>query len=451
MANSAAQSADFRKQIKRTHIRQGYLWVIFLALVIALLSIFSAGFFLYTAVVVTSLLILSMAIASVSIVAIQIGRNVSSGEIQLGEAIDTFLTIHNNKTLPAFWVFIQDHIHPHLDVEGASCSYKTIASSSKQVLKYKLHSTRRGLFRIGPTVIESCGPFGLIRRFLVGSSVDFVTVLPPVVPIGKGLSQGQRPVHQVPRRRSIFEDPSRFIGMRDYLPGDSMRRINWRATARTGKIQVKLFEPSILTGVLLAVDMSIAAYPYTRAHKNEIDPLLELTITTAASLSQYVLSGDQAVGLISNGTDAAELYPDDWKGGTFQRLDQALNQAEGHVEILAYQPVAIQHAKGSWQQERLLTALARLLPSASIELPNLLMTEIPRLPRQLVLMVITPRIDAALSGVLESLKRSGIETGVVWVQLEDQEPIVPQTSPQHVPIYIVRNDADLEQLGGQTL
>jgi uncharacterized protein (DUF58 family) len=451
MATAAARGADFRKEIKRSHHRQGYMWLFFLAAVMAMLSIFSAGFFLYTALVVSGLLVVSLALASVSLVGITIRRNISGTEIHLGEAVDGWLSVHNQKAFPAFWVFWKDLVDPALDVEGAACHFKTIASSRKHELKYKLHSTRRGLFRIGPAVMETSGPFGLVRRFLVGSTVDFVTVLPRVVAVGKGLAQGQRPIHQVPKRRSIFEDPSRFMGMRDYRPGDSMRRIHWRATARSGKIQVKLFEPSVLTGILLAVDMSLSAYPFTRAHKDKIDPLLELTVTAAASLSQYVLSGDQSVGLISNGTDAAELYPEDWSGGTFKRLDQALEGTQMHAQVTAYQPVEIVPAKGQWQHERMLTALARLIPSASIELADLLVTELPRLPRQLVLMVVTPRIDAALCGALESLKRSGIETGILWTRLPEDEHLKPEALPRNTPVYLVRGDADLEQLGVQSL
>lgn len=442
---------DFRKKIRKSHHRQKYLWGLFLAVAAMLLSVFSAGFFLYSVLVVTGLLLLSLGIASTGLLGIEILRSLSGTEISLGQAVDAWLTLHNRKGLPASWIFWKDHIDTGLDVEGAVCHFKTLGSHRKHEIKYRLHSTRRGLFRIGPAVVESSGPLGLVRRFLVGRGVDFLTVLPRVVPIGKGLAQGQRPIHQVPRRRSIFEDPSRFMGMRDYRPGDSMRRIHWRATARSGKIQVKLFEPSVLTGVLLAVDMGMASYPQTRTKPREIDPLLELTVTAAASLGEYVLAGDQTVGLISNGTDAADQYPEDWTGGSFRRLDQALEKTLVQARTAAYQPVEVSPAKGRWQRERLLNALARLKPSADIDLPELLAAELPRLPRSLVLMVITPVLSAGLNGVLDSLKRSGIETGVIWTGLPGEEQYLPAAVPQNIPLYPVRSDAHLEQLGGQSL
>ncbi len=451
MAEAAAAPVDFQKDIRESRHRQRYRWGIFLAAVMVLLSVFSGGFFLYSALVVTGLLLLSLGMASISLVGINIRRSLSSMEIPLGESIEARLTVHNEKGLSAFWVFWKDHIDDALDVEGPTCHYKTLHSRQKHELRYTLHSTRRGFFRVGPTVMDFSGPFGLVRRFLVSRPVEFVTVLPRVVSISKGLPQGQRPVHQVPRRRSIFEDPSRFMGMRDYRPGDSLRRIHWRATARSGKIQVKLFEPAVLAGALLAVDMGLDAYPRTRAEPGEIDPVLELTITAAASLGEYILAGDQTVGLISNGADAADQYPEDWSGGSFRRLDQAMEETRLLLKITAFQPVEMPPAKGYWQQERLLTALARLVPSASVTLPELLMTELPRLPRSLVLMVFTPALTPELNGVLWSLKRSGIETGVVWVRDPEEEQPPSVALPQNIPVYQVRGDADLEQLGGQTL
>jgi uncharacterized protein (DUF58 family) len=453
MVEAAAAPADFRKDIRGIRRRQVFRWGFFLVAVLALLSVFSGGFFLYSALVAAGLLLLSILIASFSLVGIDIQRTLSSEEIPLGQSIEVRLTVHNKKGLSAFWVFWKDNVDKALDVEGPACHFKTIGPMGKHELRYRLHSTRRGFFRVGPTIMESSGPFGLVRRFLVSRPVGFVTVLPRVVSISKGLPQGRQPIHQVPRRRSIFEDPSRFMGMRDYRPGDSLRRIHWRATARSGKIQVKLFEPAVLAGALLAVDMGLEAYPRTRAKPRKIDPLLEMTITAAASLGEYILAGDQRLGLVSNGVDAADLYPEDWTGGSFRRLEQAMEETDRGLpeEITSYQPVEMEPAKGFRQQERLLSVLARLMPSASVTLPELLMTDLPRLPHSLVLMVFTPNLTPELTGVLGSLKRSGIETGVVWVRDPEEEQPPRAALPQDVPVYQISCDADLEQLGGQTL
>lgn len=447
----AETRSDFRKEIRQTRHRYWYHLGIFLIVLLFLLSIYSAGFFLYSAVVVALLLLLSIGIASANLVGIEMFRTLSASEIRLGEAVEARLTVTNKKSLSAFWIFWKDYIDKALDIEGSACHFKTLAPSKSHELRFRLHSTRRGFFRIGPTVMESSGPFGLARRFLVGQQLDFLTVLPRVVPIEKELIQGWRPVHQVPRRMSIFEDPSRFMGVRDYRPGDSLRRIHWKATARSQKIQVKMFEPTVMSGALLAVDMGLPSYPQTGDIENDIDSLLELTITTAASLGEYILAGDQRVGFISNGEDAVDQYPEDWKGGSYRRLEEVVEKSQLDFNSRSFQPVELPAGKGRWQFEQLLAALARLKLSDRISLPELLMAELPRLPRSLVLMVLTPTLDQSLSSVIGSLRRSRIETVVVWIRSAEEHLSSETAVSLNIPVYLVRSDEDIRQLGGQSL
>lgn len=442
---------DLRKEIRRSRRRQVTVWAGVLGALAALLSVYSAGFFLYSVIAVTLLLLISLALASANLAGIEMRRSISVSEIKWGEAVNASLTVMNRKALSAFWLFWEDHMDDALDVEGPTCHAKTLAPSQSHTLDFRIHSTRRGFFRIGPTVVESSGPFGLVRRFLVGRQADFLTVLPRVVPVEKGPAAGQRPIHQIPRRRSIHEDPSRFMGVRDYQPGDSLRRIHWKATARAASLQVKLFEPAVLLGALLAVDMNRLSYPEIEGNSPEKGSLLEASITAAASLGEYILAGDQRVGLISNGTDSAEQYPEDWKGGIFRRIDQALEQARDFVSAPAFQPVDLAPGRGQRQLQQLHSALARLAPTEDFSLPELLMTELPRLPRSLVLVVITPVLDQALDDTLGSLRRSGIETAVVWIR-DPNEAEPPAMCVSHrIPVYPVRGDQDIARLGMRSI
>jgi len=92
--------------------------------------------------------------------------------------------------------------------------------------------------------------------------------------------------------------------------------------------------------------------------------------------------------------------------------------------------------------------LARLTPARSLPLSELLDAELPRLPRSLVLMVVTPRLGGALAGVLQS-RRSGIECALVWTGAEPEREAA--ALPAGIPIYPVAGDADLERLGGRAL
>lgn len=457
MSDLVDPRADARQEIRAARRALVLRWGALAAGILLLLSLFSAGFFLYAALVVGGLLLAAVAVASASRAGIAVERRLDRSEIEMGEIIDASVSLRNAKGLPAPWIFWRDQIEPGIDVEGETCAFETLPARGEALLTYRLHSTRRGLFRIGPAVVEASGPFGLVRRFNVEPDVRFLTVYPRTVALGQGWPLGHQPIHQVPRRRSLFEDPSRFLGVRPFRPGDGLRRIHWRATARSGELQVKVFEPAVLAGALIAVEMATAAYPDLKEGEPEGDPRVEAAITAAASLADFVLAGEQQVALLSNGADAAERYPEDWSGGTFRRLDefnQAISAGETRRKITGHRPVEVERGKGAWQRERLRSALARLTPAPAMSLAELLTLEIPRLPRSLVLMIVTPDAGPALGAALESLHRSGIETGVVWVRPEEDsgdrgEPAAGL--PEGVPVWAIRGDADLELLGSARL
>ncbi len=305
-------------------ISRPWVWGLLVALLGLLLSIFSAGFFLVSALTAAGLMILAVALASFSLAGIELRRSLTTNEIEFGGVTDAALVLANTKRWPAWWLFWREQVGPGLDVEGSTARFASVPAAGEMSLSYRLHSTRRGLFRVGPAVVEASGPFGLVRRLKDDGGPVFLTVLPRVVPIGDGWPLGHRPIHEVPRRNGLFEDPARFQGVRAYRPGDSLRRVHWRATARSGELQVKVFEPAVLDGALLVMEMGRVAYPDFDPADELPDPRVELAVTAAASLAEFVLAGEQMVGLLANGGDAAESFAEDWQEGTLRRLDRAL-------------------------------------------------------------------------------------------------------------------------------
>lgn len=450
MSTSAAVPAS--TEVGSLRRRQALLGLLALALLAVLLLLFSAGFFLYVAVVTAAVLGIGALLPAASLAGLEVTRSLGAETLEIGGTGESRLELHNRKDLPAFWLLWKEEIEPGLSPEGITCGFQTLRSEETMSSACTLHGTRRGLFRVGPAVIETSDPLGLVRRFRVDPEVRFVTVLPRTVEIGHRWPLGHRPIHEVPRR-SLFEDPSRFLGVRDYRAGDSLRRIHWRATARSGRLQVKLYEPAVLEGVLVAVEMGRAAWPHA-PEEIGADPGVELAgvelaITAAASIAAFVLTHGQAAGLLSNGGDAADRYPSDWTGGSFRRLEDALQETEARRGMPAYHPLEVEPGRGRWQLDRLRTALARLTLSPGLTLAELLIAEAPRLPRSLVVLAVTPDLGPGLAGALTVLARSGFEVGVVWIQ---QAGAVPAGSPlDGVRVYQVRDEADLERLGAQAL
>lgn len=121
--------------------------------------------------------------------------------------------------------------------------------------RYGLRCTRRGVYEIGPLVAVAGDPLGLARRETVVAK-PFELLVHPRIDV----------VSDRPLTRQ-FEDPPirppvskpwpsglEFYGMREYVPGDDLRRIVWRASARTGKIMVREAEQGITDHITLILD-----------------------------------------------------------------------------------------------------------------------------------------------------------------------------------------------------
>ena len=159
----------------------------------------------------------------------------------------------------------------------------------------------RGYYPVGPTVLETGDVFGLHRRHRVIGAPVYVMVYPKILPLPQYDFASQRPIGEVRLQNRLFEDPTRTAGVRPHMPGDPLSRVHWRATARTGQLHCRIFEPTTLAGATLLVDFHTAGYPKrSEPHRSDI------VITTAASIGYAVSVLNQPVGLVSNGRDAAD-------------------------------------------------------------------------------------------------------------------------------------------------
>jgi uncharacterized protein (DUF58 family) len=165
-------------------------------------------------------------------------------------------------------------------------------------LGYSMMGRRRGYYPIGPLVTlgsDLLGSASYEHRYLHD---DFVIVYPKIVALRKLGFPSQSPFGTLPSRERLFEDPSRILGVRDYEPGDSLRKMDWKTSARVNSLQVRRYEPAIALETALFLNLAETDYPL--AHRREAT---ELGIVVAASLAVHLVEQRQAVGLVSNGRD----------------------------------------------------------------------------------------------------------------------------------------------------
>ncbi|QJU53699.1 DUF58 domain-containing protein [Herbiconiux sp. KACC 21604] len=106
-------------------------------------------------------------------------------------------------------------------------------------LRYRLDTRSRGAHRVGPFTVSITDPFGCARRLLRVGSTDSVLVTPVALELARidlRLATGDG-AEQVSRR--LVGGGEQDVIARKYLPGDSMRRVHWPATAKHGELMVR--------------------------------------------------------------------------------------------------------------------------------------------------------------------------------------------------------------------
>ena len=129
------------------------------------------------------------------------------------------------------------------------------------VIDYEVHPPRRGLFPIGPLVVEYSDPFGMVRSLTAVGSADRLTVVPAVVDLPDGgpvLIDGDGSA-QLVQRRAVGNDDD--LSTREYRWGDALRRVHWRASARHGELMVRQEEHRSHPDARIIIDTRLGGYP----------------------------------------------------------------------------------------------------------------------------------------------------------------------------------------------
>jgi uncharacterized protein (DUF58 family) len=159
--------------------------------------------------------------------------------------------------------------------------------------KYTLSSPKRGRHELGPTLFVFKDNLRL--RSISGqlSNVDELLVLPKIENLGtvdlKGRRVGPWPGLVPSRRMGIGTE---FFELAPYIPGDDLRRVNWKASARSRQLVTNEFEGEQVVDVLVVLDCSEGVLSDIFDYD-----LLEFQVEFAASLcSQLIMQGNR-VGL----------------------------------------------------------------------------------------------------------------------------------------------------------
>ncbi len=258
-------------------------------------------------------------------------RETRTHRTQVGGVVEERFMVRNTSLVPKLWVEIRDS--STLPDHRVSQVFMLPPFSAKQIT-VKTVCRRRGEYVLGPCSVITGDPFGIFRRAKTVEQKNRLIVYPATV----DLPQFEIPVGELPggyalRQRTPNVTPMAF-GVRDYLPGDSLNRIHWPYTARSGHLMTKEFELDPTSDIWILLDMEQRVQSGVGEDSTE-----EYGVIVAASLARHFLNKNRAVGVIACGSSYEVIHGDRgmrqlWK--TLERL--AVIRAEGRkplAEIIA--------------------------------------------------------------------------------------------------------------------
>jgi uncharacterized protein (DUF58 family) len=296
-------------------------------------------------------------------------------------------------------ITVRDEPPPAFTVEGETTVRLALSPTEREaVFTYHLTPPAKGDFGFGDIYIYQPGLLGLIGRVGRMPAALNVKVYPNLhetekydmlVRRGRLMQVGIRNIRQ-------RGGGSEFESLREYVPGDEYRKIDWAATARRGKLITRQYEMERAQNILIVIDTG----------RNMLQPIqkmakLDYVINTALMLAYVAASSDDKVGLaVFDAEVRAFLPPAKSKSQVYQILSVLYNASAQMVES-DYRE-AFKEIAARWRRRSLLVLFTDLVdPDSSAEIINDL-AMLADLHRVVCVTVADPNITDAARAVPET-------------------------------------------------
>ena len=257
--------------------------------------------------------IVSRVWAALSLEEITIDRSISVDHAFQDDEIEVTFTIENRKPLPVAWLEINEYVPRGLLIDGqkaveqaylggAEIKVSTSLGGYERVkIKKKLTALSRGSYRLGKTRLRSGDLFGLYPSEATLNHTPWTLYVYPTIKAIPGFSlPARRPIGDSKSRDRLWDDPSRPAGVREYRPGDPIKSIDWKTTARRGDMFVRQFDTSVSEHTVIFAESVTTDVPW-EGYRSDV---LEATMTAAASIANHALDLGYNVGLVVNGVSS---------------------------------------------------------------------------------------------------------------------------------------------------
>ena len=279
---------------------------------------------------VASLFFISNSLYSSTKINVKAARELTPARIAIGETSRITLEISNEGKEKIRFLEVYDELPAEIDVtKNANHLILCLDSGEKLTVSYEISCPRRGRYDIGPLYVRVRDPLGFYFSEETLAPPVQLYVLPEIErlrPTDLGVRQtGPWPGIFHSRRSGVGTE---FYGLRRYVPGDELKRIHWKASARMGRLIAIENESEGSTDVVIILDTGNGSNLGTPPRT-----LLEYGASAAGSLASLLLTLGNRVGLIVHAKDRTWL-PRDFGKRHLQRVLNQLAAAEAGAASL---------------------------------------------------------------------------------------------------------------------
>jgi uncharacterized protein (DUF58 family) len=212
---------------------------------------------------------------------------------RVGESFPVAVELRNGKRwLPTYGLAVTVEM-PGQKIREQRFLEQRLGPGDQVDLECLLQPHRRGRHAVEVAELFSAFPFGFLQKAIVGTQARSVLIWAPRIDYTlqlEGLSSARRPGKYRSRQGSGAE----LLNLREYRPGDPMRTVHWKATARLGRLLVRETVDEASAEFVLVVETARADWTEAR-----LDRLAALVSTLAEDLFMAQRLG----AVVINGTD----------------------------------------------------------------------------------------------------------------------------------------------------
>jgi uncharacterized protein (DUF58 family) len=400
----------FNRSIKRHQTLLGVLLLFLLFLLAFSYAMFQGGFvswfvfYSFLPVLMYSFLVLFYPLGD-----FKINRVIKKRELFSGETLHVTIEFQRRFPFPLFYLLVEDQLPNHNEpndsrqISAKSKGLFSLGFNRKTTFSYKVEDMPRGEFHFVAIELSTGDLFGFIKKRRIIVLPETVIVYPKVQPLTKW-TPGDQAFGGTHRSKKHFEhDLTSLSSIREYVPGDRLSWMDWKATARVNHLVTKQFEYPLNRDIVVVHDRFVD-------QKEEGRKAFETSASLAASLVERAIGLGASVGFISVGKESSFF--------------QSNNQ-------MAHKWVIFDH-------------LARINPEGEGEAIYALTRYLQQLPHHATFVYVTTHLSHKVLNLFNEIRTRGLNIEIFYVGEETREDrktasLLGSLEAQGITSYLVKD------------